>query len=248
VSNSIASAFDGITVSQDELPTGYAYRVTRYADVILRDAFPEHWRDLIEALRDFWIDFDAEIAVGGGSRTSIAARFDGALNARGWDKQNMEIDTRINTQAVAHVRGHEIDMYKLGPGGRFPGIACEMEWNNKDPFFDRDLSNFYALHRAGAVAVGVIVTRGPRLQTELKAWEAGVRARRKAEGKKKPSYKYITSTTNWPKLMARVDIGGGGECPLFLVGIEPDRVHGLGGAPKDYAAAATEEEPEEDAG
>lgn len=46
----------------------------------------------------------------------------------------------------------------------YPGIGVEMEWNNKDPFYDRDLLNFQALHREGALAVGAIVTRGPELQ------------------------------------------------------------------------------------
>lgn len=30
---------------------------------------------------------------------------------------------------------HEVDEYKNY-------VAVEMEWNNKDPFFDRDLNNF----------------------------------------------------------------------------------------------------------
>jgi len=41
----------------------------------------------------------------------------------------------------------------------YPGIGVEREWNNKDPFFDWDLSNFAALHREGVVALGVIVPR-----------------------------------------------------------------------------------------
>lgn len=75
-----------------------------------------------------------------------------------------------------------------------------MEWNNKDPFFDRDLSNFYTLHRAGALAVGIIVTRGPRRQRVIveRAHEHGF------------ATKYGASTTHWGKLMPRVDVGGWG--------------------------------------
>ena len=46
-------------------------------------------------------------------------------------------------------------------------IALEIEWNNKDPFFDRDLENFKRLHAEGAISVGVIVTRGASLQDEM---------------------------------------------------------------------------------
>ena len=40
-------------------------------------------------------------------------------------------------------------------------------WNDKDPFFDRDLENFHRLHAEGAVSVGIIVTRGASLQANM---------------------------------------------------------------------------------
>ena len=43
-----------------------------------------------------------------------------------------------------------------------------MEWNNKDPFFDRDLNNFRLLHQLGVLSVGVIITRLWELQEEFK--------------------------------------------------------------------------------
>jgi hypothetical protein len=55
-------------------------------------------------------------------------------------------------------------------GGDFAGnklIALEIEWNNKDPFFDRDLENFKRLHAEGAISVGVIITRGTGLHEEM---------------------------------------------------------------------------------
>ena len=52
--------------------------------------------------------------------------------------------------------GHEIDMFKIGPAGQYPGIGCEMEWNNKDPFYDRDLNNFRLLLDLHAISVASI--------------------------------------------------------------------------------------------
>jgi hypothetical protein len=53
-------------------------------------------------------------------------------------------------------------------------LALEIEWNNKDPFFDRDLENFQRLHALSAVSVGIIVTRGASLQDgmlpRIRAW------------------------------------------------------------------------------
>ena len=48
-------------------------------------------------------------------------------------------------------------------------IALEIEWNNKDPFYDRDLENFKRLHADGAISVGIIVTRGRSLHENMRS-------------------------------------------------------------------------------
>jgi len=48
-------------------------------------------------------------------------------------------------------------------------VALEIEWNNKDPFFDRDLENYKRLHADGAISLGVLITRGVSLQDEMRA-------------------------------------------------------------------------------
>lgn len=205
------------------LPDGYVYGVTRYADIILAGAFPARLGQLVRSLADFRITLD-ELRAGGGGRTEFVRRFDDSLRAQdhSWGKRNITIAKRLgfddDVREIARVRGHEIDMFGMGEVDQFPGVAVEMEWNNKDPFYDRDLNNFAALHREGAIAVGVIVTRGPRLQELI-----GPVIRSKQGG-----FKYGQSTTHWNKLLPRVNLGGGGECPLLLVGIEPERVDGIG--------------------
>ena len=146
-------------------------------------------------------------------------RFDRSLNDRGWAKRNIEIAKTVDGERVYTVRGHEIDMFALGPGGGFPGVAVEMQWNNKDPFFDRDLIHFQALHREGVLAVGVIVTRGERLQTLL---DAVLIERRPADTRASTANRARTGAS-W----SRVTLGGGGECPLLLIGIEPERLADL---------------------
>lgn len=204
------------------LPDGYVYGVTRYADIILAGAFPRRLGQLARSLAGFRITLD-ELRAGGGGRTEFVRRFDQSLRDQddSWGKRNITIAKRLgfddDVREIARVRGHEIDMFGVGEADQFPGVAVEMEWNNKDPFYDRDLNNFAALHREGAIAVGVIVTRGPRLQELI-----GPVIRSKQGG-----FKYGQSTTHWNKLLPRVNLGGGGECPLLLVGIEPARVEGI---------------------
>lgn len=197
-------------------PSGYRVGVTRYADIILRNAFPKLHADLEHVLQNFGIDVE-EILSGGGSRATHTARFDASLGSLGWGKRTITIEKRLDGELLHRTRGHEIDMFGGGPsGGGYPGIALEVEWNNKDPFFDRDLLNFQALHREGAIAAGVIVTRGPRLQQVI---SSTVRTSGSSG-----SAKFGQSTTHWDKLIPRVNLGGGGECPLILIGIEPDRI------------------------
>jgi len=61
-------------------PDGYTYGATRYADVILRKAFPARSGDLIAALEKFAPTLD-ELRSGGGGRTVFVKRFDDSLAA-----------------------------------------------------------------------------------------------------------------------------------------------------------------------
>lgn len=208
-------------------PKGYVYGATRYADVILRESFSDRAQDLWEALDNFHPTLD-ELRSGGGGRTVFVKRFDDSLGEIRsdddqliWGKQNITISKSValdgTTIRTSRTRGHEIDMFGKGTlDAPIPGIAVEMEWNNKDPFYDRDLINFQALHHEGAIAIGVIVTRGPDLQRLI-----GPTIRSKDGG-----FKYGQSTTHWDKLIPKVNLGGGGECPLLLIGIEPERIDG----------------------
>lgn len=214
-------------VSTSGWPTGYVYGATRYADVILQQSFPERFADLVAALAKFRPTL-TELRSSGGGRAVFTKRFDDSLAATldndevVWGKQNITIDKLLRLDGTvmkrSRTRGHEIDMFGKGTRAEpLPGIAVEMEWNNKDPFYDRDLNNFQALHHEGAIAVGVIVTRGPGLQSLI-----GPTVRSKDGG-----LKFGQSTTHWSKLVPKVNLGGGGECPLLLIGIEPERIEGV---------------------
>jgi len=211
----------------DGWPEGYVYAATGYADVILREAFPERFADLIGALDSFHPTL-TELRSGGGGRTVFVKRFDDSLEATKqdgadvWRKRNIEIEKFIKLDAITakatKTRDHEIDMFGVGTlEVPIPGIAVEMEWNNKDPFYDRDLISFQALYQEGAIAIGVIVTRGPGLQRVISSTIQS----------KDGGYKYGQSTTHWDKLIPRVNLGGGGGCPLILIGIEAERVEGI---------------------
>lgn len=201
-----------------KMPSGYKYGVTRYADLILRDAFPGKFQDIVDNLTEYYIDYEQDIVAGGGSRARHTKRHDEGLVKRGWRTHNVTIEKLVDGKSIFRVRGHEIDVFTKGDDGDYPGISVEMEWNNKDPFYHRDLSNFQALHREGVIAVGVIVTRGPRLQRLLKFL---------GNKGQYSNTKYGEATTHWNKLIPMINMGAGGECPLLCIGIEPERVKGF---------------------
>ncbi len=96
---------------------------------------------------------------------------------------------------------HKVDCLK----GR---VALELEWNNKDPFFDRDLNNFRLLFDLRAIDVGVIITRSSALQAIFKSLGKGD--------------SYGNSTTHHQKLWPRIEGGGGGGCPVLTFAITPN--------------------------
>ncbi|HEX3535684.1 MAG TPA: BglII/BstYI family type II restriction endonuclease [Stellaceae bacterium] len=105
-----------------------------------------------------------EIVGSGGGEAAGTQRIRRALAEQGWVKKNFVIRKIVN-DVEREATSHEIDHVKSFQNGT---LALEIEWNNKDPFFDRDLENFKRLHAEGAISVGIIVTRGTALQEALR--------------------------------------------------------------------------------
>ncbi len=147
---------------------GFEVKFEGHAAAILERHFPEALNDIEKALVGVQIPITEIIASGGGEHPATQ-RLRRALKALGWDKYHYEIKKTINGVPRESV-SHEVDHRKAFEG-EFEGnkeIALEIEWNNKDPFFDRDLENFKRLHGEGAISVGVIVTRGPVLHQAMR--------------------------------------------------------------------------------
>ena len=85
-------------------------------------------------------------------------------------------------------------------------MALEIEWNNKDPFYDRALNNFRILFDLRASSVGVVVTRCDELQDIFDRLGKGA--------------SYGQSTTHMSKLLPRIEGSGGGGCPIVVFGIK----------------------------
>jgi hypothetical protein len=105
-----------------------------------------------------------EIIQSGGGETKGAQRLRNALRAKGWNKHTFLVERTIDG-LPREAQSHEVHHVRAFDAGT---VALEIEWNNKDPFFDRDLENFKRLHADGAISLGIIITRGSALQDSLK--------------------------------------------------------------------------------
>lgn len=150
---------------------GFDVLTLHHAEAIMMGDFPEAVDELEEALLALSLPV-LEIVGSGGGETKLTQRLRRDLAGKGWLKRNIEIkkivrwDEGDEGREVASL-SHEIDHVKsFGSDGRT--FALEIEWNNKDPFFDRDLENFKRLHAEGAISIAGLITRGASLHANMR--------------------------------------------------------------------------------
>lgn len=159
---------------------GFQVEFLAHARAILEVDFPEALGELAIILNELKIPIE-EIVQSGGGETKATQRLRRALSAKNWTKTRFEIKKTINGKERESI-SHEVDHVRDYPGAG--KVALEIEWNNKDPFFDRDLENFKRLHAEGAISAGIIITRGALLQEKLKELIARFVEERKIRGYK----------------------------------------------------------------
>jgi len=168
----------------------------KHAAAILATDFPGELIDIVEVLREVKLR-KSFIVAGGGGKSKYAQAVDAAFKKRGWAPKRFDTAIVVDQKELLSPT-HEVDCFKNR-------IAIELEWSNKDPFYDRDLNNFRLLFDLRVISVGIIITKSDELaglMSDLGVWE-----------------KYGTSTTWMSKLLPRVLGSGGGGCPLLVFGI-----------------------------
>ena len=123
---------------------------------------------------------------------------DSRLHAKGWVEKEFDTSVVVDGAATSSPT-HSVDCYKNR-------VALEIEWNNKDPFFDRDLNNFRLLFELRVISIGVIVTRCDASQAIFDQLGRGK--------------SYGASTTHMSKLLPKIEGGGGGGCPVLVFGMK----------------------------
>lgn len=187
----------GLDLLPQFIRANYQCAEWRHACAVLSGDFPQEWADLLEVLHEFRL-FRSEIETPGKNRGPIAQRLDNHFYSLGWRERSFATAIRVD-DVEKESPTHKVDNFKNG-------VACDVEWNNKDPFYDRDLNNYRLLFDLRAVSVGVIITRATHLQEIFKALGKGA--------------SYGASTTHMGKLVPRLEGGSGGGCPILALGMK----------------------------
>lgn len=179
-----------------DIEARYEVHEWRNGLAILATAHAEEWNDILQVLRNFRL-LRSNILKPGGRKSTIAEKLDGHFFQLGWREKGFKTKIVVD-EAEYDTPTHKVDCYKNR-------VALEVEWNNKDPFYDRDLNNFRLLFELRAIDVGVIITRCDELQEIFDELGRGA--------------SYGSSTTHLAKLLPRIEGGGGGGCPIVVFGI-----------------------------
>lgn len=171
----------------------------RNAIHILKAVHPDDFSEVVNAL-DAFVLKRTDIEQGGGNKSSIAKALDESLIKDGWKEKQFDTKIVIDGNSFDSPT-HKVDCFK----GK---IALEVEWNNKDPFFDRDLNNFRLLYDLHVIDVGIIITRSTEIETILRTSGRNLTT-------------YGKATTHMDKLIPKIKGGGAGGCPVAVFGISP---------------------------
>lgn len=216
----------------------YSYR---NAAVILSEARPKEFGELLQALKDFRISKDM-IRRAGGNESEIPKLLSKALRPLGWHETVVrgdllvkllwkeQVGTTKGGKAIFEKRTRVIPREKFLDGHKIDyvkdRVAFDLEWNSKDQTFDRDLYAFNAFAQCGVIDAAVLVTRSEKLDEVFKTLGPALKKdgaiEYKASGEpRKTIEKYGASTTWMGKLLYRLNAGRNGGCPVLAVGITP---------------------------
>jgi hypothetical protein len=186
-----------ISAFPEVIRSNFDIREWRHASAILEKDFPIEWTEVCEVLSEFKL-CKSFITTPGGRKSMISETIDSALYKRGWIEKEFDTSFVVDGNSLASPT-HSVDCYKNR-------VALEIEWNNKDPFFDRDLNNFRLLFDLRVISVGIIITRCDDLQDIFKDLGRGS--------------SFGASTTHLSKLLPKIEGGGGGGCPILVFGLK----------------------------
>jgi len=185
-------------INKDLIEVNLKYDIYDYKNAlnILQKNYAKEYNEIIECLKLIVISKD-DIVENGGNQSNIAKNIKSIFKNKYW-KDECQISAKISDHDI--YTSHHIDLFKNN-------IAIEVEWNNKDTFFDRDILNNNKLYNKEKISLAVIITRSDDLQEVFNILNKGT--------------SYGSSTTHIGKIKNKLL---GTECPTIVFGIKPELI------------------------
>jgi hypothetical protein len=174
----------------------YQVAERHHACAILHTDFRSEWNDLLEVLSQLRLP-KSQILAAGGSKSPISQGINGFFARRQWEEKKFDINVLVDEVSTLSPT-HHVDYFKNR-------VAVETQWNNKDPFYDRDLTTFRLLFELNVLSVGVIITRATELQDIFSRLGKG--------------QSYGAATTHMGKLLPKMANRASGGCPVLAFGM-----------------------------
>ena len=200
----------------------YSYR---NAAAILANSYPGQFSQIVDALERFQFT-SGMIRMPGGGKGPITKYVETLFPEPEWIETRISADLFVRLARAkkrgsvykeymrkGFLDGHRIDFVSSK-------VALDFEWNSKDQTYDRDLYAFSTFYNAGAIDVGIILTRGESLNAFFPGL-GKVLNKDGTEGNDDVASKFGASTTWMQKLLYRLDAGRNGGCPVLALGITP---------------------------
>jgi hypothetical protein len=186
----------GLELIPSTIRDRYVIQERHHACAILKTDFPDEWNDIMAALHQLTLP-KSDILAPGGRKSPISVGLNGFFAGKGWRERSFDIRVTADGEETL-APTHHVDYFKNR-------VAIETEWNNKDPFYDRDLNTFRLLFELNVLSVGIIITRGDDLQ--------------KIFDKLGKGKSYGASTTHMSKLIPKLNNRSAGGCPVLAFGM-----------------------------
>ena len=151
---------------------GWSIKEINFGKTIAEHYFYDQCNKIMKILSNWSLNLESHIIKRGGGQADQTQDLTKDFESMGWEKNRITVKNIVSFERIFEERSeisssHEVDHLIHGNSGKF--LALEIEWNNKDEFFDRDFQTMRRWYELGIIDLAIIITRGPQLEDQLES-------------------------------------------------------------------------------
>lgn len=149
---------------------GWSVKEINHGKTIAEQCFSDQCENIIKILSNWSLNLENHIIKGGGGQADHTQELTKSFESMGWEKNRITVKNIVSferrfKEISINSSSHEVD--HLIHGNSDSLLALEIEWNNKDEFFDRDFQTMHRWYDLEIIDLAIIITRGPELEDQL---------------------------------------------------------------------------------